>query len=69
MEVISVRVPAEDLRVLREHGVQPATLCRERLHEEAVRVRLASARRFLGSVAVRPTRSAVDQLREERRGH
>lgn len=69
MQVISVRVPAADLETLKEHGVKPALLCRERLHDEAVRLRLASARRFLESVAVKPDKPLVDQLREDRRGH
>lgn len=69
MKVISIRILEEDLQVLREHGVQPAKLCRQRLHEEAVRLRLSSARRFLESVSVKPEKSSVEQLREDRRGH
>ncbi len=69
MKVISIRIPEEDLQVLREHGVRPATLCRQRLHEEAVRLRLGAARRFLESVSVKPEKSSVEQLREDRRDH
>lgn len=69
VKVITIRIREDDLRILKEHGVQPAVLCRERLHEEAVRLRLSSARRFLESVSVTPERPGVDQLREDRDAH
>lgn len=69
VKVISVRIPEEDLRILRAHGIKPSQLCRERLHDEAVRLRLTSARRYLESVSVRPDKPAVDQLREDRDAH